>query len=315
MDPTQRQLDLLAFLLQSRGRVSKSAIFDAFSDEYSASADAAERKLARDKTVLEELGVPIQWHPADDDDGEGYRIDRSAFYLPDIPLTPDERAALHAVAAVALDTAFPLRTELSFALAKLRARSPADPRPSRPFVYARAAGAGEVEDCIARALADRRRLRIRYSDDREDRDVDPWAFTARRGRFAMVGFCHRRDAVRTFYADRIRVCAPANPAASGPEFEVPADFDSSVHLPAHSWQLRVHAPVEVDLEFAPDLAESGSRALGLEPGSPCPATYVEGLVAEVLALGPGATIRSPDSARALLVRRLAPLARRLQEAP
>jgi len=314
MTSTERVLDLLAYLLAARRPVSANKLFEAFADEYSGSAEARDRKFSRDKEQLRDLGIAIVHVPGEEEDEGGYRIDRGAFYLPEIDLTPDERAALFAVGAAALRSALPLRSELAHALTKLRATNSNGEERAQPVIHAGRDRATAFEDLLIRAVADRKRLRLRYSDDETERLVDPYAFSARRSRFALVGYCHRRKSVRTFYADRVASAARANSSTDRSDFDVPSDFDPAPHLPIHPWQVRIHPPIDVELEFSADLAESGPQWLGVAPGLPCPATNLDGLIAQVLALGPGVVIRGPEQARARLRERLANLRTVLKEA-
>src|SRR5437763_12399101 len=57
--------------------------------------EAFQRKFERDKAELRELGVPLETGTASVFDAEpGYRIARRDYALPDIPLAPDEAAAI-----------------------------------------------------------------------------------------------------------------------------------------------------------------------------------------------------------------------------
>lgn len=306
MELAERLLDVMSFLLASSRPVSATAIFNAFPDEYEGSYQARERKFSRDKEMLRDIGVPLIRVSAEDAelDEAGYLIDKSAFFLPDVQLTPDERAALFAVGAAALRSALPLRSELAHALTKLRATHGQGEERAQPVVFAETGGDNAVQELFARAVAERRKLRLRYPPEENERVVDPYAFAARRGRFAIVAFCHLRQGVRTFYADRVLSCALEGKDSGKPQFEVPEGFDAAAHLPTHPWQIRAHDPVEVQLEFAPDLAESGPLTLGLTPGGPFLVTNVEGLLSQVLALGPGVKVVGPKEVRLRLAEKL-----------
>lgn len=302
-DQLERILRLLAFLLASTRPRSREEIFEALSKDYSGGDDAKERKLHRDREALRSLGIEVRYDQ-DDDEEWGYRLDRSAFYLTDVGLSPNETAALCAVGSVAANGAFPMRSEIQNAVAKLlatgrtRRSSSVLTLPGAPLDSATAQRA----DVAARAARERRRLRIIYGAESVERIFEPWVFTARQGRFAVVGHCHLRGDVRTFYVDRMVECAFENATGSG-EFDVPADFDPSVHLPQHSWQVRLHDPVEVTLVFSGDLQEAGPRTLGID-GDRCVTTNVDGLIAQVVALGPGVEIVGPPEVRARLRDRL-----------
>lgn len=310
-DPAERVLRLLALLLSERRPFTSAEIFEALPEEYAGSEEARLRKLHRDRQALEELGVPLAREEGEE---QGYRIERSAFQLPEVALSSEERAALCAVGSAAVEAAFPLRGELGYALAKLRATLPeaAAGEHTGGMVLAVAPAPTPVAEQVARAVLERRRLVLRYATGEGEREVDPYAFASRRGRFLFVGYCHLRRGIRTFYADRVLECRVAREKEAAPQFTVPEDFSAAEHLPDHPWQVKKHDPVEVELAFSPALAETAPRLLGIAPGTRCVTTHLDGLIAQVLALGPGVEIRAPAEARARVRARLAPLQRALE---
>jgi proteasome accessory factor B len=311
MNSTERLLDLVAFLLSSRSPVPLNDIYAAFEDEYTGSRDTRDRKFGRDKEALRDLGIPVAYVSSEEEGESGYIIDRSAFYLPDIALTADERAALFAIGAAASRAAFPLQSELAHALTKLRSTGPNGEERAQPVLFTASTRSSGFEETIVRALAERRRLRVVYPPEQASRLFEPYAISRRRDRFAVVGFCHLRQGIRMFYADRMAECSFAHPSGPGGEFELPADFNAAEHFPNQPWQLRLHDPIEVELEFSPELANSGPRTLGLEPGQKCRTTNLDGLIAQVLALGQGVRIAGPPEARARVREKLTMLSNRL----
>lgn len=312
MTPLERLLDLVAFLLASRHPVPAETIFESFPDEYKGSRDTRDRKLSRDKDALRNLGIPIAWVQGDDEHESGYVIERESFYLPRISLAPEEKAALYAVGAEAIRSAFPLRGELAHALTKLRAAQGGDDERARPPLFAASTGEAPFQELIARATTEHRRLRVVYPAERTPRLFDPYAFARRRGRLSVVGFCHLRGGLRTFHADRMEACELATPSGKGNEFQVPADFDASRHLARQPWQLHMHPPMRVELAFSPELAESGPRTLGLDEPRSCMTTNLDGLIGQVLSLGAGARITAPPEARARVREKLQELRRSLE---
>jgi len=82
--------------------------------------EAFQRKFERDKAELRELGVPLEIGTASIFDTEhGYRIARREYALPDIPLAPDEAAAVGIAARLWQRSG--LAAAASSWLAKLRA--------------------------------------------------------------------------------------------------------------------------------------------------------------------------------------------------
>lgn len=308
MKAEERVLDLLALLLDARRPVTTSQIFTAFENEYVGTPEARDRKFSRDKETLRSLGVPLSFiGPDEDDDEGGYVIDRAQVFLPEINLTAQEQAALFAVGAAAQSSAFPMRSELGYALTKLRTSSTGNAE-FASSVVATPSRRPSVEATMMEAVAARRRLQLVYPPESAERTVDPYAFSARRGRFLLVGFCHLRNGIRTFASDRVKSCRFEKTQSTRSQFEVPEGFDAEPHLPRHPWQIRVHAPVEVELSFAPSLANSGPRELGAPTSGVFSVTNLDGLVAQVLSLGNGVVIRRPQDARERLLHALDALA-------
>ena len=90
----ERLVNLVIALLSTRGYISAEKIRSSvagYSD--SPSAEAFSRMFERDKNELRDLGIPLEvgrasaWDPT-----EGYRINRDAYSLAPVDLTPDEAA-------------------------------------------------------------------------------------------------------------------------------------------------------------------------------------------------------------------------------
>lgn len=155
----------------------------------------------RDKKLLRDEGIPITVVPLDQPVGtSGYLIRAEDFYLPKIDLTESEEVALQ-LAMVSIPT---VGGWSDGALLKLGGRQSASTQalyelpvaPALPDVY--------------HAARTRSRLRFTYTDRRGNtasRTVDPYGAVCRRGFWYLVGFCHDREAIRTFRIDRIDVGA------------------------------------------------------------------------------------------------------------
>ena len=102
---TERLVNLVICLLSTR-RFLTAAQIAATVPGYEHDPDDAkdheafQRKFERDKAELRELGVPLETGTASVFDTEpGYRIAPREYALPDIPLEPDEAAAVGIAAA------------------------------------------------------------------------------------------------------------------------------------------------------------------------------------------------------------------------
>ena len=124
---TERLLNLLTLLLNSRRAISLREIreLDEFGAYDTEDPKSGERAFERDKAALLELGVPLRWVAApqqdDEDDGAGgYVIDQERYFLPELQLTPGDLALLSiAGAAAASLEGFPDKAAVVRALAKL----------------------------------------------------------------------------------------------------------------------------------------------------------------------------------------------------
>lgn len=312
MDKTERLLDLVALFLDAGKPVSFDEVRDAFPDEYAGSFDTAQRKFERDKAELLELGLPITFQQATDERRAGYSIDRNAYYLPEVGLAPEELAVLYAAGSAALATgAFPGRQDLAHALRKVGffADGPL-PAPRVRVDLSDVGGARELPgrlELLWTAINTRKFVELEYFSPRgravTTRKVDPWGLALRRGVWNLVGFCHLRQATRTFHVHRIRAATlnPRSPKA--PDFTVPADFRADAHVAHWPWQHRLHEPLDVKLELRGELAPLAEqlfavpvdRAGGVASLS-VTATDLDGLVATVLSLGAEARVVAPEQA-------------------
>jgi proteasome accessory factor B len=329
MDRTERLLDLVALLLDAREPVSWAELREHFPEDYGAvSDDAAARKFERDKAELLELGLPLTYIQGDDDQRDGYVVDREAYYLPRVDLSPEELAVLYAAGSAALASeAFPGRQELAHALRKVgfSAGLPAAPPRVRLELGAVASGpqlAGHLEQLWAAAGA-RKSVQLRYLSPRRnevtERKVDPYGLALRRGVWTLVGHCHLRGGLRSFHVHRIQELKVNTARPRSPDFAVPADFRLDDLVGHHPWEHRFHAPVTVRLRVCGEQAALASRLFPrarLLEHTPVgqavlvEATYLDGLLRVALSLGEDCRVEGPPEAvarhremlRAVLVR-------------
>jgi predicted DNA-binding transcriptional regulator YafY len=87
---------------------------------------------------------------------------------------------------------------------------------------------------LRRAARQRRRVTMVYKSRARarplERDLDPYALVHRWGWWYVIGYCHLRDALRTFRVDRIRELTLRRDT-----FEVPDDFDVHRYLAQETW--------------------------------------------------------------------------------
>lgn len=297
---TERILNLIAFLLRCREPVSLETILEKVNGyDDGVQRESLNRRFERDKKVLRDMGVPL--HYCSGGSGpEGYIIPRDSYFLDEITLPVPSLALLRALAAaLSRGPEGGMRDDLRSALLKLGFDAG---RPS-PEVIAAAQkslsgqvldlklDASEHLETLGQAVLLRRRVRITYytigRDATEEREVDPYGlgFSGQgwhKGAWYLVGFCHKRQAIRVFKLARLRgAVSLVLPREDGPDFELPAGFRVAHHLARPLWEIQ-------DLEAA-------VRASG-QPGALLEARVrVErGASSEILELAPSARVLSSE---------------------
>jgi proteasome accessory factor B len=330
----QRLLDLAALLLKAAEPVSWREIQEQFPEDYAGTGEAAIRKFERDKADLLELGIPVRYVAGDEDLPAGYVIDKDEFYLPDLKLPPEDLALLYLAGSAALARgSFPYARDLAHALNKLSFAARAPGASEAAALGARlsapdeedgaAANAQRVEE-LSRAIAHKKRVHLGYSGaerrGRTERDVDPYGLYQQGGAWLLVGYCHLREALRTFHLSRIDTLL-VNPAAPRtPDFVTPAGFSLADHARQEPWEYRKHAPVRARVRLDPAvgaevLASFGPRARTKEDEHgtvvELEVTNLDGFLRHVLALGDQAEALAPRELRERARATLAAIARRI----
>ncbi len=211
----ERLVNLVIALLSTRGYITAEKIRSSvagYAD--SPSAEAFSRMFERDKNELRDLGIPLEvGRVSVKDPTEGYRINRDAYALPPVGLTPDEAAAV--AVATQLWESPELITATQGALLKLRAAGvDVDPFDiEAPVAIASPAGvpglrgSEEVLGILLSAIDSRQAVRFPHRPSRAEpyttRTVEPWGVVTEKGRWYLVGHDRDRDATRTFRLSRI----------------------------------------------------------------------------------------------------------------
>ena len=326
MDRTERLLDLVALFLDARNPVTWDEVRDAFPDEYSGSEDAAQRKFERDKAELHELGIPLSHAPETDERAAGYVLDRNAYYLPEVGLTPEELAVLYAAGSAALASgAFPGRQDLAHALRKVGFFADG-PLPA-PRVRLELGGVADARELPGRlellwgAINAKKSVELDYFSPHSrtvtTRRVDPWGLALRRGVWNLVGYCHLRKDARTFHVHRIRRAEMNALKPRVPDFEVPTDFRLDAYVATWPWQHRFHQAIDVTLTLSGELAPLAQQLFPVKADLidgvaqlSVSATDLDGLVTYLLSLGAQARVLGPPKA----VARIRELAQRVLDA-
>jgi proteasome accessory factor B len=257
-------------------------------------AESARRMFERDKDELRRLGVPVEVREISFGDELGYVVDRKAYELADVDLTPEEVASL----AMALQLTGAEGQQL--ALSKLVARAP-DPAELGARPSTRVALEADPIDEVGEAVLERQPLRFTYrtaAGDRAQRTVDPYAVVQRRAAWYLVGRDHDRDAVRAFRLDRVE--GTPDPVGEAGGFTPPEDLDIAAAVSGPG-----AVPVDVDLAVAPAARWSVELRGGSDTGRTHrghPVLRVRGLDpvrdrSWLLGLGPEVVVLAPDELR------------------
>ncbi|GAB1691389.1 helix-turn-helix transcriptional regulator [Krasilnikovia sp. M28-CT-15] len=310
---TERLVNLVICLLSTRRFLTAAQIAATVPGYEHDPADprdheAFQRKFERDKAELRELGVPLETGTASAFDSEpGYRIAHREYALPDIPLEPDEAAAVGIAARLWQHAG--LAAAASSGLAKLRAAG-VDVDPQATLGVEPVVTVDPSFGPLTAAARDRRAVTFDYrapeNDTAATRHLEPWGVVCWQGRWYVVGHDRDRDATRCFRLSRI----VGNVRAVGRTgvFTPPPDVDLISHV------ARWSGPV-VHTGRAIVLARTG-RAAGLrrmaehtEPGpggDRLTIAYadVERLAATLVGYGADVRVEDPPELREAVIQQL-----------
>lgn len=245
--PTTRILALLE-LLQTHGRMTGA--------ELARRLDVNPRTVRRYITVLEELGIPVT---TEQGRHGGYML-VAGFRLPPMMLTNEETLAvslgLQAARHLGLAEAEPA---VASVLAKLERVMPEKLRhrlriagDTTNLLLPRIRDQGHLLPVLADAIQSQRRLTLHYRSRKHEvlsREVDPYGLVFHHGRWYVGGYCHLRQALRSFRLDRIRDLELLDVF-----FERPAGFNAAEHFQKSLATAWPHQPVRVLLHTDPDSA-------------------------------------------------------------
>lgn len=281
-----------------------------------ATTEAFERMFERDKDSLRALGVPIVTvdsggHAQD----VGYRIDKDAYALEEVDLTPAELGVLSLAAQFWQDSAVAVDT--TRALTKLRsAGESAELGEAADAVAGLAPQVRSVSDAyetLLDAVVERRAVTFTYRAASTGqvlrRTVEPWRVVVRDGGWYLLGHDQDRRAARAFKLTRVE----GQVRATGPAgaFDIPAHLDADALI-----GLRRPAPLRsAVLALRPERAgalRARARVHGDETGGAVPGrdvvvvdfTSVRTIADEVAGYGDAVVVLDPPDVRAAVIDRL-----------
>jgi predicted DNA-binding transcriptional regulator YafY len=255
----ERLMNLAAALLSAERPLTAADIATRVAG-YPEDKVAFRRAFQRDKSELNELGVPVRMEevPGTYPTETGYRIDRADYELPDPGLAQDELAALHlALQAVRLGDG-EATVDGTEALWKLGGVvGDAEDAVVAPALASLPGDPALVP--LFTAVLERRTATFAYASSRgsEERTVDPWRLDNQRGRWYLTGHDHLRGEERNFRLDRIVGEVALGPAGA---FDRPAVTVSGGA--GHPWLYGDGEPVVAHLRVDASHAEFARRQLG-----------------------------------------------------
>lgn len=215
--------------------------------------EVSERMITNDLDVIKH-GLKFD---LENDRGRGYYFARVP-QLPSVSYSLSEALALVLAAQSARRIGGIPHADLSSAIARLSSVFPPEMRSLIERLDSGESGSvyehrEEMLAICSQAVSGNRTLRITYAaasrDDAETtREVDPYAVVPYVRSWHLIGYCHLRQAVRTFKLDRIREASD-----TGRSFTPDPDFDVEEYLAA-GWGLMRGMPEpaeDVELVFSP----------------------------------------------------------------
>ena len=270
--------------------------------------EAFQRKFERDKAELRELGVPLETGLASAFDTEqGYRIAHREYALPDIPLEPDEAAAVGIAARLWQHAG--LAAAASSGLAKLRAAG-VEVNTQTTLGVEPVVTVDPAFGPLTAAARARRAVTFSYRvprvDEASTRRLQPWGVVCWKGRWYVVGHDRDRNAARCFRLSRIVGAV----RAVGPEgaFSPPADVDLISHVAQFSGP--VERPGRANVVVRPGRA-AGLRRMAVETVTgpegdrlTIPYSDVEWLAARLVGYGTDVRADGPPELREAVIQQL-----------
>jgi predicted DNA-binding transcriptional regulator YafY len=216
------------------------------------------RSLHRYMSMLDELGIPVY---SERGPHGGFSLVRG-YKIPPLVFTPEEAVAIYLGTSLVDEVWGRLYREAARgALAKLDNVLPNEQRHeiawARRTLIATGMHRGDqnvvtpILEKLRCATRERRRVQLTYRGynrpDTTNRKFDPYALVHGWGWWYIIGYCHLREAYRSFRVDRIVELALLDEA-----FEIPADFDIRAYLAANPTEQPL---VTVRMRFKPELKQ------------------------------------------------------------
>lgn len=243
---SERRMKMILMLQQSGKRLT--------ADELAETFGVSRRTIFRDFNVLSEINVPVTW-----DEYSGYGI-MDGYKVPPLMFTSRElatimmglnfvksqvdRTLVEDARGVELKIKESLPDQLKEFMVSLDDRTVVDP--FLHFGFEKKEGGNWYT--VSTAISERKRLTFEYvnkSDGkRTDRKIDPYLLVFYRDHWNVIGFSHKREAIRNFVLDRME-----NPQISDEKFDSGKEIDAEALIfgsneSGQKIELKVHSGAE-----------------------------------------------------------------------
>lgn len=315
VEGAERLINLAMFLASAQGTVTAEDIRrEVYGYPQDQDEAAFKRMLERDKDALRSSGFAIEC----DDEGN-YRLDKSATYVGPVSLTPDETAAVTAVAmALGNDASFPFSEDLRLALTKISSQmTDVRPQASSRLADEEPVKQGEAVAELSTALNLRKRASFGYTNSAgasAPHEVEPFGLFLHGGRWYLVARDISKDETRTYAVTRIDHLACNTSAPKTPDFERPQGFDVSTFVRMPFQYGAKSDEFDASIEMSGACASGAARvAINGEMVEQADGTVLwhvkarnsTALARYVIENGPGMSLKSPPEAITILLRGLA----------
>lgn len=212
------------------------------------------RTLHRYMAMLDELGIPVY---SERGPQGGFSLVRG-YKMPPLVFSPAEAVVLCLGAGLVTNLWAKLYDEAACsALAKLESLLPAQQLAevawarrtlvASPMQRSRLEPLAALLDDLRGAIRGLKRVRMVYQGGTQteplERDLDAYALGYQQGWCYVIGYCHLRQAVRSFRVDRIQRLEVLEAS-----YQIPPGFDAQAHL---DFEFQGESPVKMRLRFEP----------------------------------------------------------------
>ena len=260
---TERLINLTLALLATKRYLKKSEILTNVQG-YEGSQDAKERMFERDKDDLRSLGIEIEVGDLDIffEDEPGYRIPQKTYEL-NVPNLTGRELALLSVASNFWNDSI-LAPNAQSGIRKLQSLGiPASLDFEFRMKY-RYENPSELLEEISKAILQKSRISFAYdSASLKTRHLEPYRIVFWNSYWYLIGMDIDRKAIRLFKLSRFQGSVEISKKKN--EFNIPADFDVSQHLPKQDVEIIRKAVVEIRKDSGALLRRRGKQtAEGVE---------------------------------------------------